>query len=104
RTAVGRNQEGTTKTIYVQQAGERPVARPIASGTTLRQVLLACGVLSSLLYVAMNVFIPMRWDAYSLTSQTVSELSAIGAPTRSLWVPKGWGIWAGRRDAPRLPI
>lgn len=52
----------------------------------LRKSLLACGLLSSLLYVAMNVFVPMQYDGYSSVSQTVSELSAAGAPTRPLWV------------------
>ena len=71
----------------------------------LVRVALICGIVSSLLYVAMNVFIPMRWDGYSSAAQTVSELSAIGAPTRSLWVPLGavytllvaafgWGVMA----------
>ena len=55
----------------------------------LVRVALICGIVSSLLYVAMNVFIPMRWDGYSSAAQTVSELSAIGAPTRALWVPLG---------------
>src|SRR6186713_639396 len=72
-----------------------------------RPVLLACGVLSSLLYIAMNVFVPMQWDGYSSASQTVSELSAIGAPTRSLWVPFGvlWAVvfvafgWGVRQSA-----
>jgi len=54
-----------------------------------RKILLICGILSSLLYAAMNVFVPMQWPAYSSASQTVSELSAIGAPTRSLWIPFG---------------
>jgi hypothetical protein len=71
-------------------------------------------MLSSLLYLAMNVFIAMQWESYSSASQTVSELSAIGAPTRSLWVPPGavytvlvtafgWGVWesAGRMRALR---
>jgi hypothetical protein len=78
----------------------------------MRKVLLACGILSSLLYIAMNVLVPLRWPAYSSASQTVSELSAIGAPTRSLWVPLGttytllvsafgFGIWvSGRRNRP----
>src|SRR2546421_9156009 len=48
--------------------------------------LLVCGILSSLLYLAMNVFVPLGFDGYSATSQTVSELSAIGAPTRPIWV------------------
>ena len=54
-----------------------------------RPILLVCGILSSLLYIAMNVFVPMQWDGYSSASQTVSELSAIGAPTRSLWAALG---------------
>ena len=52
----------------------------------LRKVLLVCRVLSTLHYVAMNVVVAMQWDGYSSASQTVSELSAIGAPTRPLWV------------------
>lgn len=55
----------------------------------LRKALLICGILASVLYVAMNVFVPMQWEGYSIASQTISELSAIDAPTRSLWVPLG---------------
>lgn len=57
----------------------------------------------------------MRWMGYSSTSQTVSERSAIGAPTRSLWVSLGvvwtllyaavgWGVWkwAARSRALRV--
>jgi hypothetical membrane protein len=53
------------------------------------KLLPACGILSSLLYVAMLVLVPMRYDGYSYNNQTISELSAIGAPTRPLWVPLG---------------
>ena len=78
----------------------------------IRKILLVCGVLSSLLYVGMNVFVAMQWKGYSSASQAVSELSAIGAPTRPLWVPLGivytllvaafgWGVWASaRRNRP----
>lgn len=70
----------------------------------VRKILLICGILSSLLYIAMLVFVPAQWEGYSSVSQTVSELSAIGAPTRPLWVSLGivytllitafgWGIW-----------
>jgi hypothetical protein len=55
----------------------------------VRRTLVVCGILSSLLYVGMNIFVPMQWEGYSLASQTVSELSAIDAPTRTLWVPLG---------------
>ena len=55
----------------------------------LRKVLLACGILSSLLYAAMTAMIAMQWQGYDSASQTISELSAIGAPTRSVW--SAWG-------------
>jgi len=37
----------------------------------------------------MNIFIPMLWTSYSSFSQTISELSAIDAPTRPIWFPLG---------------
>lgn len=55
----------------------------------LAQLLLVCGIVSSLLYVAMTIFIATQWADYSSASQTISELSAIDAPTRSLWVLLG---------------
>ena len=54
--------------------------------TRLLRPLLVSAVLSSLLYAAMLVVVPFWWDDYSSASRTVSELSAIGAPTRPLWV------------------
>jgi hypothetical protein len=72
--------------------------------TMARRVLLGCGILSSLLYVAANLLGARRWRDYSLNSQTVSELSAIGAPSRplvipllcahgALVIPFGLGVW-----------
>jgi hypothetical protein len=88
---------------------------PMGQGATHRRLLLMCGTLSSLLYAAMLVLVPLRWADYSSAAQTVSELSAIGAPTRWLWVPLGiiwtvlyaafgWGVWqsAGRKRPLRL--
>ena len=75
-----------------------------------RKVLLSCGILSSLLYVGINFYVPMQWAGYSSASQTVSELSAIGAPTRPLWlglvipytllsIAFGCGVWlSGNRN------
>jgi Protein of unknown function (DUF998) len=78
----------------------------------VRKILLVCGILSSLLYVATVVLAAMRWEGYSSTSQTVSELIAIDAPTRPLVVPLfvtyallvyafGVGVWQspGRKRA-----
>jgi hypothetical protein len=56
---------------------------------TMRRFLLFCGVLAALLYIAMNIFTPFFYKGYHWVSQTVSELSAIEAPTRALWVPFG---------------
>ena len=67
------------------------------------KILLMCGLAASLYYTAMNIFIPMLFEGYDSVTQTVSELSAIDAPTRTLWVilaviyvllfgAFGWGV------------
>jgi hypothetical protein len=58
-----------------------------SSGTLARKALLICGILSSLLYTAILLVAPMLWENYSSTSKIVSELMAIGAPSRPLVVP-----------------
>ena len=81
----------------------------------MRKALLVCGILSSALYVAMNVFVPMQWEAYDSAAQTISELSAFDAPTRVLWTLPGvlytflmtvfgWGVLktAGRNQKLRI--
>ena len=47
--------------------------------------LLICGILSMLWYVIINIIVPIQYPGYDIASQTVSELSAIGAPTRPFW-------------------
>ena len=54
-----------------------------------RRLLLYCGVVASLLYIAMNILIPFLYEGYNWKTQVVSELSAVDAPTRSLWFPLG---------------
>lgn len=56
---------------------------------SMSNALLYCGILSSLWYTFMNLFVPLHYPGYSTASLTVSELSAIGAPTRILWVLLG---------------
>lgn len=48
------------------------------------KLLLSCGIISSVLYIATDIFAATLWRGYSYIDQSVSELSAIGAPTRSL--------------------
>ena len=92
-------------TIKTNQSSKE--ARP--GLVNMRKTLLLCGVASALLYAAMLVIAEMLYAGYNSASQTVSELSAIGAPTRPLWISLGavynllfiafgWGVWlsAGR--------
>jgi hypothetical protein len=80
-----------------------------------RKILLASGFIASVLYIAMNIFVPMQWPAYSSFSQTISELSAIDAPTRPIWVPLGVvytllvaafgvGVWRAREAGRGLTV
>lgn len=73
------------------------------AGITLNKALLACGLFSSLYYVAITIFVPLFYPGYDHMIYTISELSAIGAPTRQLWIwlaplyiilfaAFGWGI------------
>ncbi|WP_460694169.1 DUF998 domain-containing protein [Mucilaginibacter puniceus] len=79
------------------------------------RTMLICGIVSSLWYVLLNIFVPLQWPAYNSASQTVSELSAIDAPTRSLWIwlcfPYtvmiilfAWGVWKSSGSNPNLHI
>jgi len=79
--------EGVMTTIGMTRAGGRAVAAPARSGSRVRQVLLVCGVLSSLLYVATDLLGGMRYEGYSFTSRAVSELMATGAPSEAFVDP-----------------
>ena len=79
--------------------------------------LLACGIVGAALFLAMD-WIASFWlyPGYDITSQQVSELSAIGAPSRPFWMTLGflhaaltfafaYGVWrasAGRRGVKAL--
>ena len=85
------------------------------SKVSLNKFLLICGILSSLLYVSTDILAGVVWEGYSFTNQAISELSAIGAPTRPLVAPLlaiyivlllafGFGVWksAGKNRALRI--
>lgn len=52
-----------------------------------RKLLLLCGLMSSIVYLAMDVLGSRAWEGYSYVDQTVSELAALDAPSRSVAVP-----------------
>lgn len=81
----------------------------------LRKLLLICGVLAALWYVAMNIITPFMYEGYSVFSQVVSELSAIGSPTQSIWISLGIfygiflaafgiGIWMSSGESLKLKV
>jgi voltage-gated potassium channel Kch len=79
------------------------------------KVLLTCGILALLLYASTDILAGALYAGYSFTSQAISELFAIGAPTSHLVVPLftvydvllvafALGVWvsAGRNRALRV--
>jgi len=87
-------------------------------GQRLTVVLLACGVLSPVVYICTDLAAGARYSGYSFAAQAVSELFAIGAPTSALVVPLftiasllllalGGGVWRssrGRRSISALGL
>jgi hypothetical protein len=72
---------------------------------TLRTALLVCGALAAIWWVMIDVIGSLRYPGYSYVDQTISELSAVGAPTRTfmttvsgipyvlLMIAFGVGVW-----------
>jgi hypothetical protein len=93
----------TTANHAPQHAGRLAGSR--TASVSSRQALLACGILYALLYPIVNdVIAATMYDGYSRMSQAVSELSAVGAPSRAfltaagplfslLLIAFGVGIW-----------
>lgn len=88
---------------------------PSAARADWRTILLLCAVASAPLYLAMDIGFSLLHDGYSYKDQTISELSAIGAPNRTPWVILGAvyagllvagavGIWMSAGDNRRLKV
>ena len=75
-----------TSTIVISRGASAEV-RPAPTRSTLRKVLLTCGVISSLLYIGADITGGLRYDGYSFVSRAISELTAIGAPSATLVAP-----------------
>ena len=96
-------------------AGSNKMAESIVTSYLIHKVMLGCGVVSSLFYAGMDVIGGTRWQEYSWLSQEFSQLSAIGAPSRTLHlalnpiytllvIAFGLGVWwsAGRKRNLRI--
>lgn len=73
--------------IGITQDGGQTMPQPVRNRSIVRQVLLVCGILSSLLYGATDILGGLRYDGYSFTSQAISELMATGAPSEGFVDP-----------------
>lgn len=82
---------------------------------TIQKALLVCGIISSLIYIVANIVTAILYNGYNPASRTVSELSAINAPTRPLWIllmaiynlfvlSFVWGIWQSAPNNRKLRI
>src|SRR5262245_44689982 len=80
-----------------------------------RKLLLLCGVVSPLLSALADALAGMRSPGYSFRDQTISELAAIGAPSRLLFsallifvylllVAFGVGVWQSAADRRKLRL
>ena len=74
-------------TLGLTHGRSRATAQPARSGTMVRQILLVSGMLSSVLYVATDILGGLLYEGYSFTSQMVSELMAIDAPSEAFVDP-----------------
>lgn len=59
----------------------------VSGHSSLKKVLLICGILSPLIFVGTDLLAGTLYAGYSFASQAISELFAIGAPTSGLVVP-----------------
>lgn len=77
--------------------------------------LLIGGIMAPLLYIGTDSLASILYRGYSYTDQVISELSAIGAPTQSIWITMlfvfqfliisfGAGVWfsAGHKRSLRI--
>jgi hypothetical protein len=62
-------------------------------GPVLRALLL-CGLLSSVLYVVIDLIGAISYPGYDYLAQAISEMSAIGAPTADFLAPyyRAWAL------------
>ncbi len=69
------------------------MAARLDQGPTVRALIL-CGLLSSVLYVIIDLVGALNYPGYDYSAQAISEMSAIGAPTAALLAPfyRTWSV------------
>lgn len=78
--AMPHEPDGEARPAGLRAAGQRLTSR------VPPRLLASAGVLMFALYIFMDAVASLAYDGYSYRDQTISELSAIGAPTRPFWL------------------
>ncbi|MEC5191452.1 MULTISPECIES: DUF998 domain-containing protein [unclassified Arthrobacter] len=97
-------------------SGAQPPAMDPAGSRRGVRALLVCGIVSSLLWpVTSEVLAALLYKDYSSFAQTISELTSIGAPTRTALIVEGFfyegliiafgiGVWQSARGKTALRV
>ncbi len=91
------------------------VGSAVTRRSMVRKVLLVCGVISFPLYFTGHIVAGMQLEGYSHIDQMVSELNAVGAPTRplvlafgivyeALVIAFGIGVWRAAHEKRPLRV
>jgi hypothetical protein len=72
-------QADTASRVAIHRAG----AHPARETHPASRALLYCGAVASVLWIATDIVASLLYDGYSYRDQTISELAAVGAPTRA---------------------
>ncbi|UPT69874.1 MAG: DUF998 domain-containing protein [Flavobacterium sp. JAD_PAG50586_2] len=80
-----------------------PLLMSSLNANFIARILLNCGILAAFWYVTITILVPTFYKGYQTPAFTISELSALEAPTRIMWVllillypllliSFGWGV------------
>ena len=72
--------------IGITHSGSSRLAATSDRRSRIQRALLLGGLLSSCTYIAADLLAAAQYPGYSAVDQVISELSAIGAPTRRFWL------------------
>jgi CubicO group peptidase (beta-lactamase class C family) len=69
-------------TLAMTEERRPTLTKAVQDRGALHRLLLISGVLAALLYVATDILGGLLYQGYSFTSQAISELAAVGAPSK----------------------
>src|SRR5687768_6204406 len=73
------------KSTSIPAPARRSPLLTVPSSASITRTLLFCGVAASAVYVSNDLINAALHPGYSMRDQAISELSAVGSPTKRLW-------------------